>query len=79
MGALAISAVLCFGVLIVGLAVGVIATSPDVAVLELILALGAAAIVLPIVIYPVSYTVWQAIDLAMRPPDPNDPTTPKPR
>ena len=27
---------------------------------------------LPIVVYPVSYTVWQAVDLAMRPPEPKD-------
>ena len=26
-----------------------------------------AAIVLPIVLYPVSYTAWQALDIAMRP------------
>jgi hypothetical protein len=31
------------------------------------------------VLYPVSYTLWQAIDLAMRPPDPADPDTPPPR
>ena len=30
------------------------------------------AIVLPIVVYPVSYTLWQAVDLAMRPPEPGD-------
>ena len=40
------------------------------------LILGAVAIVLPIVLYPVSHTLWQAVDLAMHPPDPRDPATP---
>ncbi len=79
MGALAINAVLCFGALIVGLAIGVISTSPDIPVLKLMVGLGAVAVVIPIFMYPVSYTVWQAVDLAMRPPDPNDPGTPKPK
>ena len=43
------------------------------------LVLGVGAIVLPIVVYPMSYTIWQAVDLAMHPPDPGDPTTPPPR
>ena len=76
LGALAISAIVCFGALILGLAAGIIATSPGIPVLEMILALGAAAIVLPVIVYPVSYTMWQAVDLAMRPPDPDDPATP---
>ena len=40
----------------------------------LLLILGVGAIVLPIVVVPVSYTIWQAVDLAMRPPAPGDGT-----
>ena len=40
--------------------------------LPLVLILGVGAILLPVVVYPVSYTLWQAIDLAMRPPGPGD-------
>ena len=76
LGALAISAVVCLGVLVVGLGIGVIATTPDIPVLEMMLVLGAGAIVLPVVVYPVSYTVWQAVDLAMRPPEPGDEVPP---
>jgi uncharacterized protein (DUF983 family) len=68
LGAMAISAVICLAVLVVGLAVGVVATLPDVAVLPLLVVLGVGALVLPIAVYPFSYTVWQAVDLAMRPP-----------
>ena len=78
LGALAISAIVCLGFLIVGLGVGIIATSPDIPVLPMVLALGGAAIVLPVLVYPVSYTTWQAVDLAMRPPEPGDPEIPAP-
>ena len=56
----------------VGLTIGVVLTLPDIAVVPLLLILGVGAIVLPVVVYPVSYTVWQAVDLAMRPPEPGD-------
>ena len=46
---------------------------------ELIGVLAVIAVLVPIVIYPVSYTTWQAVDLAMRPPDLDDPSTPAPR
>lgn len=72
LGALAISAILCLGTLVVAMTIGMIATSPDIAVVPLLVILGIGAIVLPIVVYPVSYTVWQAIDLAMRPAQPSD-------
>ena len=33
----------------------------------MLVVLGAGAVILPIVLYPVSYTMWQALDIAMRP------------
>lgn len=72
LGALAISAILCLGTLVVAMTIGMIATSPDIAVVPLLVSLGIGAIILPIVVYPVSYTVWQAVDLAMRPAQPSD-------
>jgi uncharacterized protein (DUF983 family) len=79
LGAMAINIIVVFGTLIVGLIVAVALTVPDIPVVPLIVALGAVAIVLPIVIYPVSYTLWQAVDVAMHPPDPSDPATPPAR
>lgn len=72
LGALAISAVVVLGILVVAMTVGLALTLPDVEVLPLVLVLGAGAIVLSILVYPVSYTLWQAVDLAMRPPEPGD-------
>ena len=73
-----ISAIVCLGFLVAGLGVWIVATSPDIPVLQMILALGCAAIVMPVLLYPISYTTWQAVDLAMRPPEPGDADTPAP-
>ena len=72
LGALAISAILVLGTLVAAMTVGIVLTLPGVDVLPLLLILGAGAVVLPILLYPVSYTLWQAVDLAMRPPEPED-------
>lgn len=72
LGAAAINAVMSFGLLVVGVAIGVIATLPDVAVLPIVLILAVGAVVIPTLLYPVSYTVWQAVDLMMRPPEQGD-------
>lgn len=71
LGAAAMAAILVLGALIVSLA-GVLAiTWPDIEVVPLLVVFLVAGVVLPIVAYPVSYTVWQAIDLLMRPVEPD--------
>jgi uncharacterized protein (DUF983 family) len=72
LGAMTISIIVCFGALVVGLGVGVAVTWPDIEVVPMLIVLGAVALLLPVIVYPVSYTVWQAVDLAMHPPDPGD-------
>lgn len=67
-----INVMVTFGLIVVGVTAGMIATSPDFAVREIVVALVVGAVVVPVAMYPVSYTLWQAIDLAMRPPEPDD-------
>lgn len=64
--------IVSFGLLIVGLVVGIVATLPDVEVRSLVLGLGAAAVLLPLFFYPISYTLWQGVDLMMHPPVADD-------
>ena len=66
---MAISIIVCFGALVVGAGIGIAVTAPDVAVVPLLVILAVCAVVMPVVIYPVSYTLWQAVDLAMHPPE----------
>lgn len=72
LGAAAIAAILTLGPLVLALG-GVLAiTWPSVAVLPLLVVLGTSALIVPIIMYPLSYTVWQSIDLVMRPVDVDD-------
>jgi len=69
LGAAAISAVVVLGTLVVGLGVAMVATWPDVPYVWLFVGLAVAAVALPVLAYPITYTIWQALDLMMRPPE----------
>ena len=56
-----------FGILVVIL-LSVVLTSPDVSVGWVVGSSAALALIAPAVFYPISFTLWQAIDLWMRPP-----------
>lgn len=72
------SAIVCMGSLVVGLGAWIVATTPDVPVRQMILVLGAVAVILPVIVYPISYTTWQAVDIGLHPPEAGDPDTPPP-
>jgi len=72
LGAMAISAIVCFGSLVVALGVAIALTVPDIPVVALLVVLGVGAVALPVVVYPLSYTIWQGIDLVMHPPAAGD-------
>ena len=69
LGAITINTVLTFIVLTVAMTIGFIKTSPDIPVLSLVLSLVGVAILMPIVIYPFTFTIWLALDLAVHRPD----------
>ena len=50
----------------------IVRTYPDVAARPLIIALSAVAIVLPVLLYPFTFTIWFAVELLMEPPSPRD-------
>ncbi len=64
------AAVIVLGPLIVALGIVLAITWPHVRVLPTMVVLLGAGLVLPIVLYPMSYTIWQAVDLMMRPVEP---------
>jgi hypothetical protein len=51
---------------LVVLVVGMIASHPDIAVVPMMAACVGVAVVVPIVAYPFTHTLWAAVDLAMR-------------
>lgn len=68
LGAMTMSVIVTFGLILVTIGIGSILTYPDIAVVPMVLvAIGIVALV-PGVFYPVFYTVWFAIDLLMNAP-----------
>jgi uncharacterized protein (DUF983 family) len=69
LGAVTINTVLTFGSIVVVMAAVVIATVPDVPGLPLVGALAGVALLMPVLVYPFTYTLWLAVDLRVHPPD----------
>lgn len=67
MGALTVALVLNIGLVLLAVAVAVALTVPDVPVVTLYVILASAAIVTPLVTWPLTHTLWMAIDLRVRP------------
>lgn len=67
MGALTIGLVLNIGLVIAAVGIAVALTVPDVPVVTLYVILASAAIVIPVVTWPLTHTIWIAIDLRVRP------------
>lgn len=63
---------LTLGPLILVLGVVLAISWPTIPVVPLLAVLLPGALILPIVTYPVSYTVWQALDLTVREVEPGD-------
>jgi uncharacterized protein (DUF983 family) len=72
LGAVTVNTVLTFIVLTAAMTVGFVATSPDIPVAPMVLALVGVAVLMPIVIYPFTFTIWLAFDLAVRRPEPRE-------
>lgn len=76
MGALGMNVVVTFGTLLVTLSVGFVLTFPDIAAGPILVAGIGVAVLVPLVFFPFSRTLWSAIDLAMRPLEPDDDVEP---
>jgi uncharacterized protein (DUF983 family) len=69
LGAVTMNTIVTFGLLTASMVVGFVVTAPDIPVVPLMLSLFVVALVVPIAIYPFTYTLWLAFDLAVHPPD----------
>jgi hypothetical protein len=64
-----IALLLNIGLVVVAIATAIVVTVPDIPVLTLSIVLAASAIIVPIMTWPISHTLWSAIDLRFRPVD----------
>lgn len=67
LGAMAVSSITTGGSLLVTMAIGVIASYPEVALVPVLVSTVSVTLLVGIFGYPISYTLWQAIDLYLRP------------
>ncbi|MGE0881264.1 MAG: DUF983 domain-containing protein [Acidimicrobiia bacterium] len=72
LGATTMNTIFTFGLIAVVIVVGVVASYPHIAVKPMIIVGLFVAILVPILFFPISYTVWAAFDLAMHPLEPNE-------
>jgi uncharacterized protein (DUF983 family) len=88
LGSTTINMIVTFGLFLLVIIVGLIATYPHIEVVPVTIIGLAVAIIVPIVFYPCAQAIWAAIDFAMRPLDPveeaeaataADPEDPDPR
>jgi uncharacterized protein (DUF983 family) len=71
-GAVTANIILTFLLILITIVVSVLLTIPDLEVWWIVGPATAVALIGPAVLYPVSFTLWQAIDLWMRPPTPGE-------
>ena len=77
LGALGLNSIVSFGAVLLAVVVGFIVTYEDESATVAVGLIVATAIVVPLAFYPVSKTLWSAIDLAMRPLEPDDDVDPR--
>jgi uncharacterized protein (DUF983 family) len=76
-GALGMNTIVSFGMLLATLVGGLALMWPEPRAVPLLIACVAVAVFVPVLFFPVSRTLWSAIDLAMRPLEPRDGIDPR--
>lgn len=71
-GAVGMNTVVTFGSLLITLVAGIVLTWENRRAAPIFISCFAAATIVPIVFFGPSQTLWSAVDLAMRPPEPSD-------
>jgi hypothetical protein len=64
-----IALILNIGLVVVALGIAIAFTVPDIPVLTLSVVLAVASVIVPVATWPISHTLWTAIDLRFRPVD----------
>ncbi len=67
LGSMTVAIVVNIGVIMSAMAVAIALTVPDIPVVTLYVVLAGSAIVVPVLTWPLTHTLWSAIDLRARP------------
>jgi uncharacterized protein (DUF983 family) len=71
-GAIGMNTIVSFFAMLVVLVTSFVATYPDPPVTPILIAVVSVAVIMPLAFFPVSKTLWVAVDLAMRPLEPGE-------
>lgn len=71
-GAYGMNMIVSFTVVVAAIAIGFAVTYPDPPIATLLVVCLTVAVGMPLVFQPISKSLWSAIDMAMRPPEPDD-------
>jgi hypothetical protein len=66
-----------FTAVLLAVILGFVLTYPDGSTAAAVTGIVAVAVIVPLLFFPVSKTLWSAIDLAMRPLEPEDDVDPR--
>lgn len=69
LGATTANIILTFLSILIATLIAVVVTLPDIPTLPVVIIVGLVALLGPALWYPISFTLWQAVDLFMRKPD----------
>jgi uncharacterized protein (DUF983 family) len=72
LGSMTVNVILTFGTMLIAMGIGVIFSYPDVAILPILGVIIAVAVIMPVIIFPMTYSIWLAIDLFMRKLEPEE-------
>ena len=72
LGSMTINVIVTFGAMLVTMGIGVILTYPDVAIVPILGVIIALAVTMPVIIFPMTYSIWLAVDLFMRKLEPEE-------
>jgi hypothetical protein len=67
-----VNVILTFGTMLISMGIGVALSYPDIAVVPIFAMVVAIAVIMPFVIFPMTYSIWLAVDLFMRAPEPEE-------
>ncbi|MEQ8842835.1 MAG: DUF983 domain-containing protein [Acidimicrobiales bacterium] len=71
-GAVGMSTIATFGLLLITLVAGVAISWPDVSLVGLLLPMLPIAVLVPLLLHPTAKTLWVAVDLLMNPLEPGE-------
>lgn len=71
-GSMTINIIITFGLIAATVLTVTLATVPDIPVTPLMVALAAVGLLVPILIFPITHTIWSACDLTMNRLDPGE-------